>query len=124
MKRDDGFTLLEVLVALSILMLSLITLYRAVGGAYSGWRRVALQDEALTVGQSQLVRIGNDLRIKPAVFRGRLTSGSPWQIVVEDITPSGEARLFRHYSVIYDARDPSGGPLLQLRTFRITREDR
>ena len=102
--REDGFTLIEVIVAFVILALSLITLYRALGGAYSGARRVALQDEALAVGQSQMARIGNDIPVAPGMLDGRLSRGSTWRLVVEDITPSGGTRLFRHFSVTYEDR--------------------
>lgn len=121
MRRDAGFTILEVLVALAILALSLIALYRALGSAYSGARRVGLQDEAMAVGQSQIARVGNDLALGPGKLEGKLSRGYTWRLVVEDITAARSSLLFRRYAVTYEALDPFGAPLFQLRTFRIAR---
>ena len=124
MKRDAGFTVLEVLVALVILTLSLIALHRALGTAYSAARRVTLQDEAMAVGQSQLARIGNDLPVRPIALQGTLSHGSTWSLAVKEIAPASPTRLLRRFSVTYVAQDPSGTPLLQLRTFRIVGESK
>ena len=121
MRRDEGFTVLEVLVSLVILAMSLIALHRALGMAYSAARRITLQDDAMAVGQAQLARIGNDLPTRPLFLEGKLPHGSTWSLSVKEIAPASPTRLLRRFAVTYVAHDPSGLPLLQLRTFRITR---
>ncbi|MBX9925825.1 MAG: type II secretion system GspH family protein [Hyphomicrobiaceae bacterium] len=123
MKRDGGFTLIEVLVALTILTLSLVTLYQALGSAYGGARRAALQDEAMAVGQALMARVGHDVPLAPAKFKGRLSHGATWRMAIEDITPANAGVLFHRYAVTYEAMTPLGAPLFQMKTFRIARKD-
>ncbi|MEQ1694529.1 MAG: prepilin-type N-terminal cleavage/methylation domain-containing protein [Hyphomicrobiaceae bacterium] len=120
--RDEGFTVIEVLVAFAILSLALVGLYDTLAVAYRSANATRLVEEALAVGQSQIERIGNDVPLANGSLKGALSDGSPWEITVRE-TP-GEAatgRAYARYAVVYEATNRDGARLLQLRTMRISR---
>src|SRR4029453_16074222 len=60
-KRDAGFTLLEVIVALAVLSISLTLILRTLSGGFHHQRQAALLAQKAALAQSILARIGGDL---------------------------------------------------------------
>jgi general secretion pathway protein I len=120
---EDGFTLIEVLVAFAILSLALVGLYDTLGGAYMVARSSRMQEEALAAGRSQLDRIGGDVPVRTGMLSGLLSDGSPWEVVIIPIRASASREpIYQRYSVVFDARDVTGRSILQLKTIRIAKD--
>ncbi len=123
--RDDGFTLIEVLVAFAILSLALAGLYDTLGGAYKSANASRMQEEALAAGRGLLDRIGADMPVSAGRFAGTLSDGSPWQVVVS-LIPTGASAvpLYQRFAVVFNARDAKGRLIVVLKTIRIAKVDR
>lgn len=84
---QDGFTLLEVLVALVILGLAVAMLHGAVSDSLMRAERISDQDRAIVVADSLLAQAGYDLPLHPGVAQG-LQDDLPWALAV---TPAPNA---------------------------------
>lgn len=84
-RRARGFTLLEVLIALTVLALSLAAVYESFGGSNRRAQAALARQSALEVAQSVLA----EQRIQPAPWpehrTGRATPGLDWTV---DLTPA------------------------------------
>jgi prepilin-type N-terminal cleavage/methylation domain-containing protein len=88
MKERNGFTLVEALVAFSILAVSAVAIYGAVGTSVMGLARSGRVDEATLIAQSQLAHWAA-ARALPAAGQGQV-EGTPyrWRFeLVPDSTP-------------------------------------
>jgi general secretion pathway protein I len=87
--RDaSGFTLIEVLVALVVLAITFGFAYDALSGALGWTERSQNTQKALTIAESMLQRVGNDIVLQDGSLAGRTSDGFAWQI---DTTPYGNA---------------------------------
>jgi general secretion pathway protein I len=85
--RDaSGFTLIEVLVALAVLAITFGFAYDALSGALGWTERSQNTQKALTIAESMLHRVGNDIALQDGSLAGRTSDGFTWQI---DTTPYG-----------------------------------
>ncbi len=82
-RPDAGFTLLEVLVALTVLAISLATLFDIFSGTIR--RQSGLQDEraAILLVQSKLDEVGVTLPIADGVTEGAFENGFGWRLQIE-----------------------------------------
>ena len=81
MKREAGFTLVEVLVAFAILAVVLVSLYEAAGTGLRSFQSAAQVERAVLVAQSELDRIVALKRL-PEAREGKL-AGSPFEWEIE-----------------------------------------
>lgn len=93
-KSHRGFSLLEILVAFSIMALALGALYHASGGSLRGAAEVERQSRALVLAQSLLTLYSQHAMV-PGLHQGELEEGRfRWRVTVEpyplapDSTPS------------------------------------
>lgn len=119
--RDEGFTVIEVLVAFAILSLALVGLYDALAATYRGASATRLEEEALAVGRSQIERLGYDMPLASGTLEGALSDGSTWKITIREVAidpaaSSGHARYF----ITFSAVNRDGTRLIQLRTVSIS----
>jgi general secretion pathway protein I len=85
--RDvPGFTLIEVLVALVLLAIAFGGAYQALSSGLGWTERSQNTEKALTIAESMLERIGNDIALADGVLAGRTSDGFSWHF---ETTPYG-----------------------------------
>lgn len=89
MRRDDGFTLLEVLVALTVLGVALTVLFGIFGQSLSRSRETQSRLEARTLATSLLAQAEVSPGLSFGDSSGRTPSGMEWQL---DVRPFGDDR--------------------------------
>jgi len=85
--KQQGFSLIEVLVAFVILAMSLTVVYRIFSG---GLRNVALSEDyarAVLIAESQLAIIGVTTQLEAGVSSGAWNQRFRWERVIEDYQP-------------------------------------
>ena len=70
-QSQNGFTLIEVLVAFTILSISLIILFRSIGVGAQNYGYVERKTIALRLAQSKLASVGYDIPLKVGNVKGR-----------------------------------------------------
>ncbi len=84
-RRADGFTLLEVLVALAIAGLALILLFRAGGDGLFAVDAAARVEEAVERAQSHLAAVGRDAALLQGESEGDDGGGYHWRLRIEPV---------------------------------------
>ena len=84
-RKEDGFTLLEVIVALAIAALMLIGLFRAGSGGLFAADDAARVDEAIERAQSHLAAFARAGAIVPGELEGDDGGGYRWTALVKPI---------------------------------------
>ena len=123
--RQDGFVLLEALVAFTVLVLVLVIFYDALAGNYQTAALVRERDVALAEGRSHLQGLGIAIPIRAGIDRGAYPSGARWEMVARalpaptrvdgmpavkrylvtlTITGTGGRRLTRLQTIVFDER--------------------
>lgn len=80
--RDDGFTILEVLVALAILAVAMTAILGAVSTHLAAAARAQALVRATMAAQSLLAGAGLDEKLRPGRHSGMLPDGSDWSLEV------------------------------------------
>lgn len=114
--REAGFTLVEALVALAILVLSLSVFYRALGEGARGGFAVQAREEALTHAVNHLERLGVDLPIVSGT--GNYPGGPHWQLKVTPLDREAVSKVIAYW-VELNVTDAGGAVLLRLDTAAI-----
>ena len=86
-RQQQGFSLIEILVAFMILAMSLTVIFRIFSG---GLRNVALSEDyarAVLVAESQLAAIGVSEPLVSGVTLGEWDERFRWQRVIDDYSP-------------------------------------
>lgn len=117
-----GFTLLEVLIAFTILSFAMISLFGAFSSSLVGATR-AEEITALTLaGHSKLAEVGRSIVLQPGEMRGELADGSPWRLTISPIEPLGSYPLVRivvqAFHVTIELGDGEA-PAVRLETIRL-----
>jgi prepilin-type N-terminal cleavage/methylation domain-containing protein len=88
-RQDSGFTLLEVLVALSVLAIGATIALSLISGALGNIRKVQLRTRTIQHAETvmELSLLDDNIR-QPTVLRGDFEDGTRWSLVVDAvITP-------------------------------------
>ncbi len=88
MPRDEGFTLLEVLVAFVIAAMALGLLFGAAGDGVAAVQTAGRTEEAISRAKSHLAALGRDVMLADGSFRGDDGGGYRWQIRVTPLATS------------------------------------
>jgi general secretion pathway protein I len=84
--QENGFTLLEVVVALAIAGLALVGLFRAGSGGLFAVDTAARAQEAVQRAQSHLAAVGRDAALVEGEFTGDDGAGYRWTLRVRPLT--------------------------------------
>lgn len=121
--REQGFALLEMVVAMAIISLALATFYRTSGGAFRAASRVQTLQTTIVFARSQLDAVGSDGLLETGTTSGVYQNGVRWQLSVADLTNGLQtANALRPYWITLIAKDRSGAPLIKLETAKVARE--
>jgi type II secretory pathway pseudopilin PulG len=119
-ERENGSVLIEAIIAVAIVSMMLVVMYKSVSQSVTGAHRVAEKRQALLVAQSEMDAVGSVLPLRPGSVSG--TEGSfVWQL---DIAPypaaGGPSKSGPLYQVTVSVRGhDSGVDLITLRTLQI-----
>lgn len=80
MRREDGFTLLEVLVALAILALALSAIYQAFAGGLQNETTGRRYAGATILAESRLAGIGAEYQAQTGHWTGTTQDGYRWSV--------------------------------------------
>lgn len=127
-RRDEGFSLIEAVVALAIVGLAMTAFYRAVGGSYGMQARVTLLSSSVELAQSHLDGIGVVTPLAPGTWEGVYNTGFSWHLEIAPVGKGGEGKASLDggapvpsaYWVVLRVKDRRGHTVLQLETARVT----
>jgi general secretion pathway protein I len=126
--RASGFTLIEVLVALTILSISLAVIYTGLSSNVEG-RRVSIDyQQATLLAESKLNSLGVETPLIEGRTTGRFDGRFRWNAVVAPYSEEGEEYLedgqTRPVQVIVTVAwgEPNNERSVSLRTLRVLRE--
>lgn len=86
-RSEDGFTLVELLVALAIMSLSLAVLFASISSGLAAAHNARQEQAAATLAQSLLAEMGASRTLALGTTSGRSSEGLNWQI---DVVPYGD----------------------------------
>ncbi len=86
-----GFTLVEMLVAFTILAVSLVALMQVFGTGFRGLHASEAHARAVLQARSTLERVGTEVPLQPGEWAGTFDNGSRWTTRVRAYQPDGEA---------------------------------
>jgi general secretion pathway protein I len=89
MRADEGFTLVEVLVALALLGIGLAALVQVVPAATLAAARAQARLEALALAQARLETLGVDAALLPGGSAGVAPGGYRWRVSARPLAPGG-----------------------------------
>lgn len=120
--RDDqsGFTLLETLVAFSILMLGLVAVFQALGIGFFSLNRSQAHALLLDMARSQMARAGTELPLAVGSWSGE-ADDIVWTIEIASVSgaaPSQQPAQVEAYWVEITAADAQHAPVT-LRTIKL-----
>lgn len=115
-----GFTLLEVLVAFTVLALIMTVLLRIFSDGFRGMTAAEVHAAAALHAQATLASVGAEIPLAPGEWSGTYDDGFRWQVRVEPYEEAGmivPPRAFIAYRVIaaVDGRRSGGVTLSSLR---------
>lgn len=100
-KRNSGFTLIEVLIAFTILAIVLGVVFRALSSGLGHERTADLATARVLEARSILDRVGLDIPLEPGATSGELTNGEEWALEIAEVSfeelELGEPDEFKAY---------------------------
>ncbi len=129
--RSRGFTLLEMLVAFTILVMAFSVVLRVFASGARGSARAERHVEAVVQARGLLARYGAERPLRRLDERGRLDSGADWSVAVETAEPPADDLAAEPALVLYRLtatvrwEEPGQAPRqVRLQTLRAAPRDR
>jgi prepilin-type N-terminal cleavage/methylation domain-containing protein len=103
-RRDDGFTLIEVLVATAVFALLISALYQGLTTGWRGLRHSDSEEVALALLSAKLASAGVETPLQAAILSGTEAGGLSWQTSIAPYAdaaspPDARALLYQGYWV-------------------------
>ena len=119
--RNDGFALVEVLVAFVIVTLGLVSAYGALASHFRHARDINIRQIILAHAESYLATMGHSIAALPGTTSGTFENGTPWRATAVELATEGGAQTSsaRPVLIVLDAFDSRGRLLVRLKTVRI-----
>lgn len=121
-KYTAGFSLLELLVAFSIMSISLLVIYQSFTQSFIAMDKTGLSLQATVLAESQMARIGTELPLEETRYHGDNDQGLRWEATVQphseliyDDTP---VTLFQVVVTVYH-EDNRENILINLQTMKL-----
>lgn len=120
---EEGFTIVEVLIAFAIVAMALGAIFAAIGGQARERIGRDLRERALGLARSHLEEICHSTDPLPSQRSGTYRDGSRWRLRVSALATSPEAGLHavRPFVVGIEVSTRSGRPLGVLRSIKLER---
>ena len=120
---EQGFALLEVVVAMAIAGLALAAFYQTIGGSLRAASRVQIQRTAILAARAHLDALGSDGTLAAGIETGTYDSAIRWRLSITDLSHKPkDATALRPFWIALQVFDRTGASLLQLETAKTARE--
>ncbi len=121
--RTRGFTLLEVLVAFTILAVALVALLRAFSSGLRGLDAAEAATAAVQHARSKIEEIGSVIPLEPGLHEGDFEDGYHWRVVIEPHelgdAAAAETLPLLPYEIEVTVTGETGGGTVTLRSLRL-----
>ena len=118
--HQQGYALLEVIVAMAIASVALATIYRTIGDGLRAASKVKTMQAAVVAARTHLDALGSEGVLGAGTTTGTYGNGVRWRLTIADLSgPKADATSLRPYWIKLVAIDRSGAPLLNLETAKI-----
>jgi prepilin-type N-terminal cleavage/methylation domain-containing protein len=122
-RRDEGFTLVEVVVAIAILALVAGVIFRANSDSVRNIERADALANGSAIAQSLIAEIGAEIPLREGEVRGQSSNGLAWRVRMERYgDPTNRAQWpLAAYTVTAEVTlpDAADGQPVTLRTLRL-----
>jgi len=117
-----GFTLLEVLIAFTILAVSLVALLRAFSSGLRGLDAAEAATAAAQHARSKIEEVGTAIALEPGVQEGEFEDGYRWRVVIDPHelgdAAAAETLPLAPFEIEVTVTGPRGG-VITLRSLRL-----
>lgn len=125
-RKQQGFTLLETLVALSVLAISLGVTYQVFSSALRGSTLADDYSQASMYADSHLAEVGKNVHLLPSVSEGSYSQRYRWKLEIQSLDASKSRTVLesiKRYQVVLNVywRSSNGERSIRATTFRLAR---
>lgn len=120
LRRDSGFTLIEVLVSFTILALSLGAVSASLSSSLTQARAADDSTALVLEARSLLAGLGADIPLVPGQTEGRLSDGGTWVMTIAQLPVADARRPLSAFDVALTV-ESAAGRSLSLNSFELER---
>lgn len=121
-RRVGGFTLLEVIVAFTILAVALVGLLQAFATGMHGLSAAQASATAVMHARSKMDEVGQTIALEDGELSGEFSDGYSWSVVIARVEDQGEFGPVQPVAIPYEVEVRVAGPRgggLSLKTLRL-----
>ena len=121
-RRVGGFTLLEVIVAFTILAIALVGLLQAFATGMKGLSAAQASAAAVMHARSKMDEIGQTIVLEDGELSGEFSDGYSWSVIIARVEDPGDFGRVQPIAIPYEVEVRVAGPRgggLTLKTLRL-----